>query len=67
MDKARAVNFKPGRKTAWSLRPCKARTSQMLCPGRGDANGALALKDELMMRLKRIGEFKELRQLGDDD
>jgi hypothetical protein len=34
---------------------------------RGDANGTSSLKDELLMRLKGIGELKELRQFGDDD
>jgi hypothetical protein len=59
--KARAVNFKPGRKTAWSLRPSEARMSR-----RCNTMGPRA-KDELMIRLKWIGELKELRQFGDDD
>jgi hypothetical protein len=66
MSKARLVNFKPGRKTAWSLRPSEARIRQMLYPGDVTQMGPRAT-DELMMRLEWIGELKELRQFGDDD
>jgi hypothetical protein len=66
MGKSRAVNFKPRRKTAWSLRHSKAGTSQMLYPGDVTQMGPRAI-GWAYVEAELDGELKELRQFGDDD